>query len=174
MTRPLSNVEEKRRFEPGLARAIAEEWASRRGDVFKLIEEFLHRGGAVLDGRQFGFIERDLLTHPQQIRAPLDCHAASRLLGHINPALCTCHAMRALIEEIVGTEAVAEIVIAPGLGYRAAGDHGLPVDENLDGPRVSRKVPRVAIGRRQLRRADVQVVLSGGSPSVAEPSLQFK
>lgn len=60
--------------------------ASRRGDVFKLIEEFLHRGGAVLDGRQTESPSRVLFHFHRRGRRSCRCRASGGAAGECRPA----------------------------------------------------------------------------------------
>lgn len=82
--------------------------------------------------------------------------------------------MRALVEEIVGAVAVAEIVEFPRFLSRFSIQDNIPIDENVDGADIACKISGIAEGLRHLRGADVQVMLGGVGPFVAQPPLKFK
>ena len=68
--------------------------------------------------------------------------------------------MRALLEERVAAETVAEVVVLPGLpgGGGAVGD-GVAVDEDFDGANVAGEVAGVVVGLGERVRGDLGVVL---------------
>lgn len=145
-----------------------------RGDIRQLVQELLKRADAVVNRCQLGLIERDLLAHSQEVRFPLQQLSTARVLRGIEPALGARHPMRALVKEVVGAVAVAQIVELPRLFGGLPTQNKLPINQNLDRAHIAREIAGITERLRQLRGADIQVMLCRVCPLVPEPALEFK
>jgi hypothetical protein len=99
----------------------------------------------VLDGGLFIVGERDADEHVLEVRFRLQELAFAGLLGGVEVAPGADYPVRALLEERVAAETVAEIVVLPGLPGGAVGD-GVSVDEDFDGANVAGEVAGVVVG----------------------------
>lgn len=92
---------------------------------------------------------------------------------NVERTLCACHTVRTLLEEVVRTVAMAEIVELPRLGDSPAFANRLLIDEHFDRPIIPCKIASIDIRLCQLGRGDLDVVLSGFGRAVAKPLLEF-
>jgi len=115
--------------------------AIRRGDVAQTVRELHHRRHAVLDRCALFLQQWNLLQHACEIDLGLQGLRPRRLLGDVKAAFGTRHAVRALIEEVVSAQAMAEIVKAPWL---ARNRHPIPdgtlINQNLNRTQVALEV----------------------------------
>jgi hypothetical protein len=104
----------------------------RRGvgePVEQLVECFL----AVVDGSLLVVGERDCDEHPLQVGLGLEQLCPRGVLRDVEVALGAGHAVLALLEEGVGAQPVAEVVVLPCLACGGVpGGDGVTVDEDLD------------------------------------------
>jgi|SRR5579862_6731046 len=98
----------------------------------------------------------------------------ARTFRRIKAAFGTSHSVRALVEEIVSAVTVAKIVEFPRFLSRLSVQNSLSIDENVNRADIACKISGVAEGLRHFRGADVQVMLGGVGPFVAQPALEFK
>ena len=147
----------------------------RRRDVGKLREQPLVRGDPILDRRPLLVRERDLLAQPQQVGFAFQQLRCRRAFRPIEGALGAGHAVRALVEEVVGAVAVPEVVEPPRLARRRRPvPDGVPVEEQFDGAQITAEIARVLVGPGKLGRRDAGVVLRGGRRAMPEPGLQVE
>ena len=101
-------------------------------------------GLTVFDGGLFVVGERDADEHALEVRFRLQELTFAGLLGDVEVAPGAGHPVRALLEERVAAETVAEVVVLPGLpgGGGAVGDC-VAVDEDFDGADVVGEVAGV-------------------------------
>src|SRR5258708_15283271 len=81
--------------------------------------------------------------------------------------------MRALVEEIVGTVAVAKIVELPRLISASPAPHDFLIHEHFNPAKIPLAVPSIGVGLRQPGCPDLRIVLGGRAPRVANTLLQF-
>src|SRR5438045_1236906 len=95
--------------------------ATRRGKLvwcwrgLQTRQQPIDRRDVAVNRCAFVVSQRYLLQHPHHVRFGADEVGPRRLPRDIEVAARTGHPMRALIEELVGAEPVAKIIIAPGL-----------------------------------------------------------
>src|SRR5258708_4740435 len=82
--------------------------------------------------------------------------------------------MRALVEEIVGTVAVAKIVELPRLISASPAPHDFLIHEHFNRAKIPLEVPSIGVGLRQSGWRDLRIVLGGRGRGVAKPVLQFE
>ena len=119
-----------------------------------------------VDGGAFLVGERDLLEEPQDVVLGVDKLCERGFPGAIEVAPCAGHSVRALVEELVGAQAMAEVVVAPGLSVGDRLLQGVLVDQHFDRAQVACEVSGVGIGLGELGRGDGHVVLSRGRRTV--------
>ena len=118
-------------------------------------------GLTVFDGGLFVVGERDADEHALEVRFRLQELTFAGLLGDVEVAPGAGHPVRALLEERVAAETVAEVVVLPGLpgGGGAVGDCVTVDEEDFDGADVAGEVAGVVIGLGERVRGDLGVVL---------------
>ena len=127
--------------------------------IAKIGDELFVSDQAVFDCGQLRLRERDFLPQLQEIRFGFEHLRACGLFGHIERALRTRHAVRALIEEVVGAVAVAEIEELPRFFSSQSLANNVLVDQHFDGADIPLEVTGLFVGFGQLRRVDLRVVL---------------
>ena len=103
-----------------------------------------------VDSGAFILSEWDLLDEAQDVVLGVEKLCERGFAGAIEVASCAGHAMRALLEELVGAQAMAEVVVAPRL---AVGDgllQGVRVDQHVDGAQVAFEVAGVGVDRGRI------------------------
>src|SRR5260370_41797023 len=105
--------------------------------------------------------------HSRAAGAAVSCRTGSRcprsgtglagVFRGVEVAFRAGHAVRALLEEGVGAQPVAEVVVLPGLsaGRGARGDR-VAVEEDLDGAHVAGEVPGFGVGLAERVRGDLR------------------
>lgn len=68
--------------------------------------------------------------------------------------------MLALLKEVVGAIAVAEVVELPRFGCGASAADQILIDQDFDGAKVAGEIARIGIGLGELQRRDFRVMLS--------------
>src|SRR5260370_4211042 len=149
--------------------------AIRRGDVTQAIREFRHRSHTIFAGCALLVQQRDLLKHPHEVNLGLDCLGSRRFPGDVESAFGTCHAVRALVEEVVSAKAMAEIIEAPRLaGSRCPIPDGILINQNLEGAHGSLAISGALDSTQQLDRVDSSSMLRRCARRVPKPSLKLK
>src|SRR5690606_22496449 len=158
---------------PAAAAELGGRLPGRRGPVGEPLRELLDGDDvAVYDGLLL-VSERELLLQAQDVALGRDELDEVRLAGPVEVTAGAGHAVRTLVEEFVGAQAVAEVIEPPRLPGGRLLDRVL-VDEHLDRPHVALEVTRVGVGLRELRRRDRHIVLRRGGRAVPEPCLQLE
>ena len=85
--------------------------------------------------------------------------AVTPSFGHVERALRTGHAVRALVKEVISAVAVAQIVEFPRYLGTDSGSHLFLIDENFDCSQISTKVPSIRMRFHQLRWHDLRISL---------------
>ena len=115
------------------------------------------------------------MKHASEVGFGLQRLGPRRLLGNVEAAFGTCHAVRALIEEVVSAKAMAEIVKAPWLaGSRCPIPDGVLINQNLDRTQVALEVSGALDRTRQPGRRHGSIVLRRCRRRVPKPGLQLE
>lgn len=113
-------------------------WCQRGRDVGEPAEEGVQRCLAVVNGGPFLVGERDRGEHALEVVLGFQELGLAGVLGGVEVAFRAGHAVRALFEEGVGAQPVAEVVVLPRLACRcAARGDGVAVEEDLDSAHVA-------------------------------------
>jgi hypothetical protein len=103
---------------------------------------------AVIDSGAFVVGKRD--GDELQVVLGLPEQGLGGVFGGGEVALCAGHSVRALLEEGVAAEPVAQVVVLPRFsGHCSAGGDGVAVEEDLDGADVAFEVAGVLVGAGQ-------------------------
>jgi hypothetical protein len=117
----------------------------------------------------------DLLLQSQQVGFRLKQLPVAGALRPVERALGARHPMRALVETLIGAQAMAEILKAPTLtlGGRPA-DDPIAIDEYVDGSHVAGEVARICVRLRKPGGGNPSVALRALRRAVAQSRLQLE
>src|SRR5438105_15626712 len=117
----------------------------RSRNVDQLLKKLFHRSNPIIDRSYFCLAQWYLLAELHQVRFALQELHLRGMFGQIEIAFRTSHAVRTLLEEIVGAVAVSKIVEFPRLIHRTSAADDLLIHKHLNCSQIPREVTCVSV-----------------------------